>query len=86
MLKLLPCLDTDAMAAGRRRELGIPRDRAARLGRSAVEAAARGYYEHAAATLVDWRHPSYGRGTVAAPRKPIVTIPSKFHASKHLGA
>ncbi|GAB4136735.1 MAG: hypothetical protein Fur0037_01480 [Planctomycetota bacterium] len=44
MLTVLPCRDSDAMADARRRELGIAPDLAARLGRTAVEAAAKGIY------------------------------------------
>jgi hypothetical protein len=36
-LHILPCLDSEQMAASRRQELDIPRDVAAALGRSAVE-------------------------------------------------
>jgi uncharacterized protein (TIGR02452 family) len=39
MLRILPCLDSDELASARRRELDISPDAAARLGRSAVEAA-----------------------------------------------
>jgi uncharacterized protein (TIGR02452 family) len=51
----LPCLDSAAMAACRRKELDIPRDIAAALGRSAVEAARQGYYVTEAGRQVDWR-------------------------------
>jgi len=54
MLKMLPCLDSDEMVASRRQELDIPRDVAAALGRSAVEAVAQGYYIYGAGTKVDW--------------------------------
>jgi len=54
-LHLLPCLDSAAMAASRRQELAIPRDVAAALGRSAVDAARKGYYVTAAGRRVDWR-------------------------------
>ena len=43
------------MAAARQRELDIPRDIAAALGRSAVEAANDGYYFNNAGEKVDWR-------------------------------
>ena len=43
-LTVLPCLDSDEMAASRRSELDIPRQVAAALGRSAVEATALGRY------------------------------------------
>jgi hypothetical protein len=44
MIRILSCLDSMEMAAARRRELDIPRDVAAALGRSAVEAGVTGYY------------------------------------------
>lgn len=43
-LHILPCLDSEQMAMTRRRELDIPRDVAAELGRSALEAARTGIY------------------------------------------
>jgi uncharacterized protein (TIGR02452 family) len=42
------------MARSCRRDLGIARDRAAALGRSAVEATRRGYYVNGAGDKVDW--------------------------------
>lgn len=54
-LDFLPCLDSAAMAASRRRELDIPRAVTAALGRSAVEAAHQGYYVTEAGRRVDWR-------------------------------
>jgi uncharacterized protein (TIGR02452 family) len=56
MLKILPCLDSDELANSRRRELDIPRNVAAALGRSAVEAAANGYYVNGSGAKVDWSH------------------------------
>ncbi|MGH7844721.1 MAG: TIGR02452 family protein [Candidatus Binatia bacterium] len=44
------------MATARRRELNIPRDVAAQLGRSAVEAAVNGYYFTKTGEKVDWSH------------------------------
>jgi len=38
-LQILPCLDSAAMAAARRQELGLPDTGAAAFGRSAVDAA-----------------------------------------------
>ncbi len=55
-LHVLPCLDSAAMAASRRQELDVPRDVAAALGRSAVEAARWGYYATEAVRRVDWRN------------------------------
>jgi hypothetical protein len=54
MLKMLACLDSVEMAASRRQELDIPRDVAAALGRSAVEAAKRGHYVYGTDRRVDW--------------------------------
>jgi len=54
MLKILRCLDSPEISISRRQELDIPRDAAAELGRSAVEAAERGYYIYGPGTKVDW--------------------------------
>jgi uncharacterized protein (TIGR02452 family) len=54
MLKIIPCLDSDELATTRRRELDISRNVAAALGRSAVEAAANGYYVFGSGAKVDW--------------------------------
>ena len=54
MLKILSCLDSVEMATSRRRELDISRNVAAALGRSAVEAAAKGYYICGDGKKVDW--------------------------------
>jgi uncharacterized protein (TIGR02452 family) len=51
---LLPCLDSDEMAALRRRELDIPRVRAAALGRSALDAITSGRYGDGSGAYVDW--------------------------------
>lgn len=51
---MLTCFDSIEMAASRRRELDVPRDVAAALGRSAAEAAARGYYVYGIDRRVDW--------------------------------
>jgi uncharacterized protein (TIGR02452 family) len=54
-LRILPCLDSERMAAARRQELSIPRATAAGLGRSAVEAARAGFYVARDGSRVDWR-------------------------------
>lgn len=54
MLNRLACLDSAEMAASRRRELDVPHHAAAALGRSAVEATARGYYVYGVERRVDW--------------------------------
>ncbi len=53
-LQILPCLDSERMAADRRRELDIPGDVAIALGQSAVEAARAGFYVGPAGLRVDW--------------------------------
>lgn len=53
-LTLLPCVDGDARAEVRRRELTTPRSRAAELGRSAVEATKLGHYVNGSGAKVDW--------------------------------
>ncbi len=54
-LHVLPCLDSAQMATTRRQELNIPRDTAAALGRSAVEAARAGIYFTKDGQKVVWR-------------------------------
>lgn len=54
MLTILACLDSPEMAASRRRELDIPRDVAAALGGSAVEALTRERYVYGTDRRVDW--------------------------------
>jgi hypothetical protein len=43
-LHILPCLDSEQMAACRRQQLNIKRDVAAALGHSAVQAERNGFY------------------------------------------
>lgn len=54
-LHILPCLDSAEMAASRRQELDIPREVAAALGRSAVNAARDGRYVTKTSQEVVWR-------------------------------
>lgn len=54
MIEVLPCLDSDDLAAARKQELDVPRNLAAALGRSATEAARRGYYLNRSGERVDW--------------------------------
>ncbi len=56
MLKILACLDSVERAKARRQELDIPRHVAAQLGRSAVETAARGYYDCGTNRRIDRSH------------------------------
>jgi len=53
-LHLLPCIDSPEMSNSRHSELKIPRLVAAELGRTAVEAMAKGYYVNRAGKRVDW--------------------------------
>lgn len=66
---MLACLDSPDMAESRRQELNIPRERAAALGRSAVEAVRLGYYTNRAGDRVDWsdqvRHACSAKRSVA---------------------
>lgn len=54
-LRVLPCLDSDAMAEACRRDLDIAREVAAELGHSAVAASDRGSYTTSTGRVVDWR-------------------------------
>ena len=54
MLKMLSCLDSMELAESHRLQLDIARTIAAALGRSAMEAAERGYYISQTGTKVDW--------------------------------
>jgi len=54
MLRVLPALDDDHLAAIRRRELNIPRRRAFDLGHSAVRAIHEGSYTLPDGSRVDW--------------------------------
>ncbi len=53
-LRLLDCRDSPQMAAARRRDLEVPRDRAEALGLSAVEAARAGRYRAEDGREIDW--------------------------------
>ena len=53
-LTVLPCLDNEEMAASRRRELDVPWDFAAALGKSAVDAADQGRYVSENGNEVAW--------------------------------
>ena len=54
-LKILPCLDSDEMAAARRHELDVSRIVAAGFGKSAVENVQQGHYLNPRGTKVDLR-------------------------------
>lgn len=67
--KIRPCVDSDELAASVRRQLDVPPDAAAALGRSAVEAAEKGYYLDEKGRKVDWS------SEVAAACSRTVSIP-----------
>ena len=69
MLRSLGCVDSDGRAHGLMKELSVPRDVAARLGRSAVEASDRGHYRSDDGRRVDWS------AAIAAARAAKVSIP-----------
>jgi hypothetical protein len=52
---MLPCLDSEQMAASRREELNIAKGVAAALGQSAVQAALEGFYFTKGGQRVVWR-------------------------------
>ena len=54
-LRILRCLDSGEMATSRRQELEMPRDAAAALGRTAMNAARAGRYVTRAGQEVVWR-------------------------------
>ncbi len=47
-LEILPCLDSPEMGWQRQQELSVPGNVAAELGKSAVEAASKGYFINSA--------------------------------------
>ena len=74
-LHLLPCLDSEQMAASRRRELSIPRDVAAALGRSAVAAAREGRYVTEAGQAVMWHDAVHAACAAKRSIPPDATLP-----------
>lgn len=86
VLNLLPCLDTPAMAADRRRDLDIARATAADLGRTAVEASVAGHYTGPDGRQVDWSAAVAAaiEGTISvAPGDPLpASAPSLFDETR----
>jgi uncharacterized protein (TIGR02452 family) len=80
-LQILPCLDSEQMAASRRKELNIPRDVAAALGRSAVEAAREGCYVTQAGQKVVWRDAVQAACAVKRSIAPDATLPNGEQAA-----
>lgn len=54
MLLIKPCLDSNEMAQARQRELTIPHQLAAELGKSALEVSDQGYYICRDGSRIDW--------------------------------
>jgi uncharacterized protein (TIGR02452 family) len=75
-LHLLPCLDSEQMASSRRQELNIPRDVAAALGQSAVEAARKGIYFTKSGQAVVWRDAVQAACAAKVSIDPDVTLPN----------
>jgi len=78
-LNLFSCLDSPELSESRRKELRISRDDASELGRSAVEAAAKGYYVNKAGQRVDWS--GYVQAACTAKR----SIPPRAPLPEHEG-
>ncbi len=76
MLTLLPCQDSDEMAASRQRELDIPRNVAAALGQSAVLAGERGYYVDRTGRRVDWSEAVHAACAAKVSISPHAPLPS----------
>lgn len=74
-LHVLPCLDSEEMAARREEELSIPRDVAAALGRSAVEAALAGFYVTKAGQKVAWGDAVQAACAAKVSVRPDATLP-----------
>lgn len=53
-LEILPCVDSDAIAASRRRELDVGPEAAVALGREAIAAADEGRYRSQSGRVVEW--------------------------------
>jgi uncharacterized protein (TIGR02452 family) len=74
-LQILPCLDSAEMAASRRQELDIPREVAAALGRSAVNAARSGRYVIPTGQEVVWRDAVHAACTAKRSIPPDAPLP-----------
>jgi uncharacterized protein (TIGR02452 family) len=81
MLRILPCLDSDELADFRRRELDIPRQFAAALGKSALEAGANGCYANASGAKVDWNHHVQAACSAKVSVPPDASLPTRAPAA-----
>jgi uncharacterized protein (TIGR02452 family) len=74
-LHVLPCLDSEQMAAARRQELNLPRDAATALGRSAVEAVRASRYVTKTGQQVVWRDAVQAACIAKLSIRPDATLP-----------
>ncbi len=80
-LRVLPCLDSEEMAAARRQELNIPREVAASLGRSALEAAQAGFYLNRTGQKVVWLEAVQAARAAKQSIPPEARLPSNAQAA-----
>ena len=80
-LHILPCLDSEQMAETRRREIMIPRDDDAELGRYAVEAAHAGHYVTRAGQQVIWREAVQVACAARLSIRPDDALPRREHVT-----
>src|SRR6266481_4314985 len=78
-LRILPCQDSDELAAARRQELDLPPKTAAALGWSAVDAACNGYYVNRKGQRVDWDREVQAACAAKASIPPDAALPSPRH-------
>jgi len=83
-LYILPHLDSEQMAASRRRELNIPREVATALGCSAVEAARNGFYRTRDGKKVIWHEAVQAACAAKLSIAPDAILPSNKHANFNL--
>ncbi len=76
MLELLECLDSDERAERARQELWVSREKAAQLGRSAVEAISNGYYQLDSGERGDWKREVDAARFAKASIAPYADLPS----------
>jgi len=83
VLKILPCVDSDELAVSRRAELDVSRDRAAALGRSAVQAALDGHYQDDEGRRVDWADLVSAAEAVRISVPPDAALPALDESRRH---